>query len=464
MNLQIKNGECLGNVHTVVYEEDGFVCTQVFTENENAQIYSKAVNGKVIFNSLDFPLKKEHSCFSDKKTKVENNEEYVNTEEDEIVRLYIVPTNKIYMKEKILIFDNEKAANECSNFYNSSYQIIPRKYEDIENDKIIKKKEINVVSYKHNECVKYVLFNKGTDARDYVLSRENDQDITIQDTLLYQKIYQSFTPSIQDTNEESGYPRFLGVGSAFNPSQGNTSCYFKIEDKLILVDCGSDVFPKIKKIIDKNKDITKLYVMITHLHSDHVGSLSSLIEYWYYVKNTKVNLIYPEPVELAHILESNLLKNNMYEFWLTSGRDKDDTYVIPFSCYDYSMKIKPIKLIHSIYNQIYSFGYIVQYKSKSFIFVWDTCDVHPEIFRIFNELINEPATNYELGYNEKREIFLFHDTCLLDCAGNAHTNYYKLINIFEENRDKIFFVHMDNKDKLDEIAKENEFGNINNFI
>ena len=85
---------------------------------------------------------------------------------------------------------------------------------------------------------------------------------------------------------------FLGRGSAFNPKEGNTSAYFIENNELFLIDCGEDIF---ERIIKNNvlKDIEKINALITHTHSDHIGSLGSLIMYSYYIIKKKVNIILP---------------------------------------------------------------------------------------------------------------------------------------------------------------------------
>ena len=72
------------------------------------------------------------------------------------------------------------------------------------------------------------------------------------------------------------YPVFLGSGAGFYPEAGNTSAYFLTDGHLFLIDCGETVFSELKKrgILNGISDIT---VVISHLHSDHCGSLSSLI-------------------------------------------------------------------------------------------------------------------------------------------------------------------------------------------
>ncbi len=75
--------------------------------------------------------------------------------------------------------------------------------------------------------------------------------------------------------------QFLGIGSAFNTTLGNTSAYYKLGDVLILVDAGGMIF---HTLLSKGllKDIRKIDILITHMHPDHVGSLGDLIFYAYY--------------------------------------------------------------------------------------------------------------------------------------------------------------------------------------
>ena len=84
--------------------------------------------------------------------------------------------------------------------------------------------------------------------------------------------------------------KFIGTGSAFNQDLGNTSAYIKDGETLLLIDCGETVFQRIKeiKLLD---DVKKVYIAITHNHSDHIGSLGSLVEYLYFIKEIVPNFV-----------------------------------------------------------------------------------------------------------------------------------------------------------------------------
>ena len=104
---------------------------------------------------------------------------------------------------------------------------------------------------------------------------------------------------------------FLGLGSAFNTDLGNTSAYIKKNTSLLLIDCGSTVFSKLHRIglLDGVSDI---YVIITHTHADHIGSLSDLIFYSQYILNQRPTLFFPYRELLDTILRCMGVKSEFY--------------------------------------------------------------------------------------------------------------------------------------------------------
>lgn len=72
--------------------------------------------------------------------------------------------------------------------------------------------------------------------------------------------------------------KFIGTGSAFNSQMVNTSAYIKEKGTLFIIDCGETAFARMKQL-NLFEDVNKVYIAITHMHSDHVGSLGSLVAY-----------------------------------------------------------------------------------------------------------------------------------------------------------------------------------------
>ena len=71
---------------------------------------------------------------------------------------------------------------------------------------------------------------------------------------------------------------FLGKGAAFYPAFGNTNAFFEKDGDLFFLDFGESAFEKAVRLLDM-ASYRHVYVLITHLHADHVGSLASLLSY-----------------------------------------------------------------------------------------------------------------------------------------------------------------------------------------
>ena len=95
---------------------------------------------------------------------------------------------------------------------------------------------------------------------------------------------------------------FTGRGAAFNVKEGNTNAFFIENEKLFLVDCGETMFASLvkKNILSQVKEI---YVLVSHTHSDHCGSLGSVGLYCQFVLNTKLKIIVPHNDEYVADLD-----------------------------------------------------------------------------------------------------------------------------------------------------------------
>jgi len=117
---------------------------------------------------------------------------------------------------------------------------------------------------------------------------------------------------------------FLGRGAGFYPAEGSTSAYFLDKGELFLIDCGESVFESFveKKLLDS---ISALNVLITHTHSDHVGSLGSLLLYTSVTKNITTNIISDENMtylpQIRALLDIYGLPNRMYRITDASAFD-----------------------------------------------------------------------------------------------------------------------------------------------
>ena len=86
---------------------------------------------------------------------------------------------------------------------------------------------------------------------------------------------------------------FTGKGSAFYPPFKNTGAYMLSGKALYLIDCGETMFDVLYHKLDL-ASIEDVYVILTHMHADHVGSLGTLISYFYCLFNKAIHVVYPQ--------------------------------------------------------------------------------------------------------------------------------------------------------------------------
>ncbi|WP_027626515.1 MBL fold metallo-hydrolase [Clostridium lundense] len=219
---------------------------------------------------------------------------------------------------------------------------------------------------------------------------------------------------------------FLGRGSAFNIKEGNTSAYIKNGKDFILLDCGEDIF---ERIINNNllNDVSNVYAIITHLNSDHVGSLSSLIYYCYYIKKITPNIYFPG-AELQQLL--NLM-----------GHYKEFNLTLPEVAINFNINNICFKFIQVTHiEKMNCYGIIIKDEDSLIYYSGDSNNISKDILNKLNEID-----------------YIYQDTCLADYRGNPHLALRKLSELIaKEWRSKVYCMHIDN-DELITQAREQGF-------
>ncbi|WP_069998707.1 MBL fold metallo-hydrolase [Cellulosilyticum sp. I15G10I2] len=223
---------------------------------------------------------------------------------------------------------------------------------------------------------------------------------------------------------------FLGTGSAFNTELGNNSAFVKKETSLILIDCGGTVFHRLQQL--KLLEVIKnLYIIITHMHPDHVGSLGDVIFYNHYILKNKVNLIYPNKEHMEQFLLSIGVRGEMYRLISGAEIEVEDEQFRKFS-----IEYGPVS--HTDTIEAYSF--MLQLEGKIIYYSGDSNNIS---LQVLNKL-------------EQGEIDSFYqDTCGLDYEANPHLSFNTLKQLIgKPYREKVYCMHLDQHLQKEEILKE----------
>jgi len=187
---------------------------------------------------------------------------------------------------------------------------------------------------------------------------------------------------------------FLGRGAGFNPAEGSTSAYFIENGELFLIDSGESVFRILleRKILDS---VSGFNMFITHTHSDHVGSLGSLILYARMVKKLTVNIIIDAHMgylpKLRVLLGIFGLTESMYRFSDASTLDNK---------YSAFKKVRYIKTNHC--DELDSCGILFETEQGLVFYSGDMRDPAPllellasgsPIDKIYVDSNNDPVPN-----------------------------------------------------------------------
>ena len=146
---------------------------------------------------------------------------------------------------------------------------------------------------------------------------------------------------------------FLGRDSGFGDN--NNSGYIEIDNDLLIIDCGFAVFNNIKKRFDYKK-YDNVYVLITHLHNDHAGSLSQFILYMWFVNQIKVKVV-TKCEKMKLLLDIEGTSEEWYE--LT----------------DNALGIEFIKTEHVV--QLDAYGFKINVNGRNLVYTGDTSTLEP---------------------------------------------------------------------------------------
>lgn len=215
---------------------------------------------------------------------------------------------------------------------------------------------------------------------------------------------------------------FLGRGAAFNPKEGNNSAYFVENNQLFLIDCGENIF---ERLIESEllESVESINLMITHTHSDHIGSLGSLVMYSFYTLHKPLNIILPKNAKhlpnIEKILSGFGCTEVMYNYVNEKVFDgKNETF----------RNIRYVETSH--YDELNCYGILFNTQNGIVYYSGDTREINT-----IKTLIN----------SGKPIDKLYIDTTTANFPGNVHL-YIGILQetIPEELKDHVYCMHLNN--------------------
>ncbi len=216
---------------------------------------------------------------------------------------------------------------------------------------------------------------------------------------------------------------FLGRGGAFNTKEGNNAAYFVENNELFLIDCGETVFESLNNGFLNGLD--SINVMITHTHSDHIGSLGSLVMFSYFVLHKPVKIILPTDakhlVNIDKILFGFGCTEDMFEY--VNEKQFDDKYTT-FS------NVRYIETQHC--DELDSYSLLFNTNNGIVFYSGDTKD---------------DVVIRKLLESGKKIDKLFVDSTTLNYPANVHL-YIGFLNelIPDELKSRVYCMHINNDD------------------
>ena len=195
---------------------------------------------------------------------------------------------------------------------------------------------------------------------------------------------------------------FLGRGAAFNATEGNTAAYYREGANLLLIDCGETVFQQLisRQILTGVKHV---WAVVSQLHSDHCGSLGSLIHYCRYMLGIRLTVLVPE--DQAYIQQ-------LTQLLTLFGTDENGFEMIPCSQWKGIGTIRAIQYIpteHAMGMHCYSFA--LDTADGAVFYSADTCTT---------------GTLLAFLQQHERVAAIYMDSTDADFPGNVHLPLKKL--------------------------------------
>ena len=218
------------------------------------------------------------------------------------------------------------------------------------------------------------------------------------------------------------------------PKLYNSNAYFQLGDHLFLIDCGESAFRQ-HYMAGHFEQIKNITVLITHMHTDHIGSLGTLIVYSYLKLGIRPQVIFPEPEKLHTVFDLTGVEPEHY--LLSDHLSQSDQ--VPVTA-------EFIRVRHHDV-MVHSFGILLNIQGQRVYYSGDAGEVPQSVISLL--------TNNELDY-------MYQDTSMND-HGGVHCSFEDLKQLIPAAyRQKVYCMHYDGE--YFDVYKEAGFQTIENLV
>ncbi|MEL6650270.1 MAG: MBL fold metallo-hydrolase [Bacteroidota bacterium] len=214
--------------------------------------------------------------------------------------------------------------------------------------------------------------------------------------------------------------KFIGTGGAFDYEYGNSAAYLHFRGQRILIDCGNSVYRRLRQtgLADQID-----YILITHLHDDHVGSLNSTVLHHKY--------LLAEPRRARVLAPSESFGKELKAFMNFGLRDPEN--YADFLPLDTLEGISAVDTFGKHVDGMQTYGYIFEDENEIVAFSGDLGDAQI----IFDHLPSETD----------KKIRVFHEMSFIR-QDRVHTYYQDLNHRVDQY--EIYGYHLDPRNAPDD--------------
>lgn len=179
---------------------------------------------------------------------------------------------------------------------------------------------------------------------------------------------------------------------------------------------------------DLIEGVKEIHVLITHMHSDHVGSLGGFIGFCYWKYKIVTKVYFSEKQKISMFLQLlGLNENESFNVYDAKNKRID------------SLKLEISASITKHVKNLHTYSYTLKFDNENDIFY--SGDTYETNFNVIPFL--------ESGN------LIYHDTCLNDRKENVHTSLRVLSEMIPKKyRNQVYCIHIDGENFIEEAKKQ----------